>query len=191
MSIISVSLSSRVLCFPTNSIFALLIAKIGMSVLMQTSVENWFLGDGSFTFSLSRRNGKSFQHISSLHHLKSCKTITSAWSAPTEAYLSSAGLVNAWFFFHSQWKPLHCSFSRCSQWDYWEICWIWTTQRLLNLSVLPLFFCLLHKKAQCHDVYHFLIKTHWFRIELDVSCMLLSASCFVKHLLRFPCHMIF
>ena len=92
-SIISVSLSSQVLCFPTNSIFALLEAKIGMSVLMQTSVANWFLRDGSFTFSPSRRSSKSFQHISSLLHLKSCKTITSAWSAPTQAYLSFAGLV--------------------------------------------------------------------------------------------------
>ena len=93
--IISVSLSSRVLCFRTNSIFALLVARIGISVLMQTSVANWFLGDGSFPFSSSRRSSKSFQHISSLLHLKSCKTITSGWSAPTHAYLSFAGLVNA------------------------------------------------------------------------------------------------
>ena len=72
MSIISVSLTSQVLCFPTNSIFVLLVAKIGMSVLMQTSVANLFLGDGSFIFSPSRRSSKSFQHISSPFHLTSC-----------------------------------------------------------------------------------------------------------------------
>ena len=94
-SIISVSLSSQVLCFPTNSIFALLEAKIGMSVLMQRSVANWFLRDGSFTFSPSRRSSKSFQHISSVLHLKTCKTITLAWSAPTQAYLSFAEFVNS------------------------------------------------------------------------------------------------
>ena len=66
-----------------------------MSVLMQTSVADLFLGDGSFTFSPSRRSSKSFQHISSLLHLKSCKTITSGWSALTQAYLLFAGLVNA------------------------------------------------------------------------------------------------
>ena len=38
--IISVSRLSLMLCFPTNSFFALLVAKIGMSVLMQTSVAN-------------------------------------------------------------------------------------------------------------------------------------------------------
>ena len=95
-SIIFVSLSSRVLCFPKNCIFALQVARVGMSVLMQMSVANWFLGDGSFRFSPSRRSINSFQHISSLFHLKSCKTITSTWAAPTQAYLSFAGLVNFW-----------------------------------------------------------------------------------------------
>ena len=94
-SIISVSLSSWVLCFPTNSVFALLVAKIGTSVLMHMLVANWFIRDGSFTFSPSRRSSKSFQHISSLLHLNSFKTITSAWSAPTQAYLSFLVLVNA------------------------------------------------------------------------------------------------
>ena len=93
-SIISVSLSSRVLCFPTNSIFAFPVAKIVISVLMYTSVANWILGGGSFTFSPSRRFSKSFQHISSLLHLNSCKTITSAWSASTQVYILFAGLVN-------------------------------------------------------------------------------------------------
>ena len=187
MSIISVSGLSQVLCFSTYSIFALLIAKIGMSVLIQTSGENQFLGDGSFTFSPSRRNSKSYQHINSLLHLKSYKTITSTWSTPTQEYLSFAGLVNSLkmissgfkrnvfaqfsgpiiitlqnlppshactslkvsatsslcysaaalarsshnhrqkpqtstpsespfqVFFHSQWKPFICAFSRCSQ----------------------------------------------------------------------------
>ena len=95
-SVTSVSLSSQVLYFPANSIFALLVAKIGMSMPMQMSVANWFLGGGSFTFSPSRRSSRSFQHISSLLHLKSCKTIISAWSAATQVYLSFAGLVNAW-----------------------------------------------------------------------------------------------
>ena len=93
-SIISVSLSSQVLFFPTNSIFTLLVAKIGMSVLIQTLVANWVLGDGSFTFSPSRRSSKSFQHISSLLHLKFCKTITPVWAAPAKAYLLFVGLVN-------------------------------------------------------------------------------------------------
>ena len=53
------------------------------------------LVDVSFTFSLSiRSSGESFQHISSLLHLNSCKTITLAWSTPTQAYLLFAGLVN-------------------------------------------------------------------------------------------------
>ena len=95
-SIIFVSLSSRVLCFPRNSIFTLLVAKIVLSVLMQTLVTNWFLGDGSFTISPSRRSSKSFQHISSLLHLKSCNTITYAWSTPAQAYLSLSELVNTW-----------------------------------------------------------------------------------------------
>ena len=93
--IISVSRLSLMLCFPTNSFFALLVAKIGMSVLMQTSVANWFFGDGNFTGSPSRRSSKSFQQINSLLHLKSCKIINSALSAPTQAYLSFAGLLNA------------------------------------------------------------------------------------------------
>ena len=95
-SIIFVSLSSKVLCFPTNSIFTLLVAKIVLSVLMQTLVTNWFLGDGSFRFSPSRRSSKSFQHISSLLHLKSCNAITYAWCTPAQAYLSLSGLVNTW-----------------------------------------------------------------------------------------------
>ena len=40
----SVSGLSFMLCFPTKSIFAFLVAKISMSVLMQTSVANWFFG---------------------------------------------------------------------------------------------------------------------------------------------------
>ena len=40
----SVSWLSFMLCFPTNSIFAFLVAKISMSVLMQISVANWFFG---------------------------------------------------------------------------------------------------------------------------------------------------
>ena len=92
-SIISVSRWSLMLFFPT--IFDLLVAKIGMSVLMQTSVANWFFGDGNFTGSPSRRSSKSFQQINSLLHLKSCKIINSALSAPTQAYLSFAGLLNA------------------------------------------------------------------------------------------------
>ena len=89
-SIISVSPLLQVLCFATYSIFALLVAKIGISVLIQTSVANWFLGDEIFKFSPSR-SIKSSHHINSLLHLKSCKTITSPWSAPTQAYLSLAG----------------------------------------------------------------------------------------------------
>ena len=64
-SIISVSRLSLTLCFPANSIFALLVAKIGMSVLRQTSVANWFYGDGSFTGSSSWRSSKSLQQINS------------------------------------------------------------------------------------------------------------------------------
>ena len=60
------------------------------------SVANWFLGDVSFTFSLSRKCSKSFHHISSLLHLTSCKIdYSAAWSAPTKAYLLFAGLANA------------------------------------------------------------------------------------------------
>ena len=40
----SVSWLSLKLCFPTNSIFVFQVPKIGMSVLMQTSVANWFFG---------------------------------------------------------------------------------------------------------------------------------------------------
>lgn len=47
-----------------------------------------------FYISPSRRISKSFQHINSLLHRKSCKAITSAWSAPTQAYFAFAGLVN-------------------------------------------------------------------------------------------------
>ena len=168
-------------------------------------VSKLVLVDGSFTFSLSIRSSESFQHISSLLHLNSCKTITLAWSTPTQTYLLFAGLVNTqkmissgfnknalpqfggpaintlqnlslsfssksliasantkvfllfswstclvhsyhsmshhqhnsqsgtslvslfWLFFHVQWKPLHCLFSKCSQWDHWEVCWTWTT----------------------------------------------------------------
>ena len=82
-SIISVSRLSLMLCFSINSIFALLIANISTSVLMQTSVANWSSGDGNFTGSPSRRSSKSFQQINSLLHQKSCKIITSALYAPT------------------------------------------------------------------------------------------------------------
>ena len=82
---------------PTNSIFALLVAKIGMPILMQTSVGNWFFGDGNFTGLPSKRSSKSFQQINWLLHLKFCKTMTSALSAPTQAYLSFAGLLNTWW----------------------------------------------------------------------------------------------
>ena len=54
-SIISVSRLSLMLCFPTNSSFAMLVAKIDMSVLMQLSVANPFFGDGNLTGSSSRR----------------------------------------------------------------------------------------------------------------------------------------
>ena len=93
--IISVSRLSLMLCFPTNSFFALLVAKIGMSVLMQTSVANRFFGDDNLTGSSSRRSSKSFQQINSLLHLQSSKIITSSLFAPTQAYLSFAGLLNA------------------------------------------------------------------------------------------------
>ena len=82
-SIISVSRLSPMLCFSINSIFALLVANINISVLMQTSVANWSSGDGNFTGSPSRRSSKSFQQINSLLHQKSCKIITSALYAPT------------------------------------------------------------------------------------------------------------
>ena len=62
---------------------------------MQTSEANWFLGDGSFTLTPSRRSSKSFHDINSRIHQKSCKTIISAWSTPTQAKLSFAGLVNS------------------------------------------------------------------------------------------------
>ena len=62
-SIISVSLSSLVLCFPTNSILLLLVAKIGMSVLIQTSLAKLFFGDGNFASSPSKRSRKTFQQI--------------------------------------------------------------------------------------------------------------------------------
>ena len=94
-SIISVSLSSRVYCCPTYSIFALLVAKIGMFALMHTSVANWLLGDGSFTFWHSRRYGKSFQHINSLLYPTSCKNINLAWSVQTQGNLLFAELINA------------------------------------------------------------------------------------------------
>ena len=45
-------------------------------------------------YSPSRRSSKSFQNINSLFHLKSYKTMTSAGSAPTKAYLAFAGLAN-------------------------------------------------------------------------------------------------
>ena len=65
--------------FPTYSMFALVVANNlsadRQPVLMQMSAANWLLGDGSFTFSSSRRINKSFQQINSLLHLKSCKTI--------------------------------------------------------------------------------------------------------------------
>ena len=94
-SIISISWLFLMLCFPRNSIFAWLVAKIGMFVLMQTSVANWLFRDGNLTDSPSTRSSKSFQQINSLLHLKSCKIINSALSAPTQAYLSFAGLLNA------------------------------------------------------------------------------------------------
>ena len=80
---------------------------------------------------------------------------------------------------------------------HWEICWTWTTQRLPNLSVLPLSFCLFHRRAQCHDVYCFLLKTYWFRIGWNIFWMWLSTGCcflllfFVEHLLGFPGYMVF
>ena len=82
-SIISVSRLSLTLCFSINSIFALLIANISTSVLMQTSVANWSSEDGNFTGSPCRRSSKSFQQINSLLHQKSCKIVTFALYAPT------------------------------------------------------------------------------------------------------------
>ena len=94
-SIISVSRLSLMLCFPTNSIFGLLVTKISMSVLIKTSVANWFFGDGDFTGSSSRRSSKSFQKINSLLRLNYWKIMTSALSPPTQAYLPFVGLLNA------------------------------------------------------------------------------------------------
>ena len=110
-SINSLSLPLQVLFFRAYSISDLLVAKIGMSVKMQTSQANWFLGDGSFTFSPSRRSSKSFQHINSLLHPRFGRTITSAWSAPTQAYLWFTGLINAW-------KMISSGFNRNT-----TICW--------------------------------------------------------------------
>lgn len=93
IAIISVSRSSDALNLPTLAIRDLLIAKIRVSFLITISEENWFFGAGNLTVSPSNKSSKSFQAIMSRLHRKSCKTITSADSAPTHLYLSFAGFV--------------------------------------------------------------------------------------------------
>ncbi len=94
-SIISVSLSSVWLYFPTYRISDFPVAKTGISLDMQTSAENWFFGEGKCSVSPSSNKRRSFQLINSADHLKSFKNMTSELSDPTHAYLSFAVLLNA------------------------------------------------------------------------------------------------
>ena len=139
---------------------------------------------------IASANTKGFYDVQ-LEHLPSTLIplhITAITQLSDWYFISISILV---VFFQAQWTSLHCPFSRCCQQDHWKIFWTWITQRLPNLSAFPFFFCLLHKKAQCHDVCFSLIKTHCLWIELEVSWMLLSASFLEEHLLGFPGHMVF
>ena len=62
---------------------------------------NWFFEDGHFKSSTSKRSSKSFQQINLGLHLKSWRTTTSVWFAPTQPYL----LVST--YFPTVWWPYY------------------------------------------------------------------------------------
>jgi hypothetical protein len=119
-AIISSSLLSSALYEPRYLMMSLDVANIGISVLTQKSMAKWFFGAGRFTRSPSSNRSKLFHSINSLVQRKSFSQIISALSAPTQAYLSAAGLekvsnssargLNRKFFCHSlsgrlSWHP--------------------------------------------------------------------------------------
>ena len=83
------------LYFQTYSILLLLVAKIGVSLLMQTSLQTFWRW--KLYKSPSKRSSKSFQQMISELYLKSWRRITSAWSVRTQAYLSIAGSQKVWY----------------------------------------------------------------------------------------------
>ena len=92
--IISVSLSSTIPFFTkTNGYF--LVANIGVSRSKTISFAKCDFGAGRWTNWPSSRSNKSCQGITCSDHLKSFRNINSASSAPIQAKLVVAGLVNA------------------------------------------------------------------------------------------------
>ena len=92
-AIMSFSMSSEMPNRPVCLTGPLLVAKMGVSFAMVMSLAKWFLGAGRLTVCPSRRRKKSSHAIKSDPHLRSLIKMTSAWSAPIQAYLSRAGLV--------------------------------------------------------------------------------------------------
>ena len=91
--IISVSLSSTITFFTKTNGY-LLVPNIGVSRSKTISFAKCDFGAGRWTIWPSSRSNKSWQGITCGDHLKSFRNITSASSAPIQAKLVVAGLVN-------------------------------------------------------------------------------------------------
>ena len=101
--IISVSLSSTIPFFTKTNGY-LLVANIGVSRSKTISFAKCDFGSGRWTNWPSSRSNKSCQGIPCGDHLKSFRNITSASSAPIQAKLVVAGLVNVWKMLFSGFK---------------------------------------------------------------------------------------